>query len=228
MRPLLELEGLQRVAARAHAAATRQLEAAVDRLGFYGADGSILGERLPRRDAAAPTVELGALGFDGGAHVLVKLALARAADAASAVARARHAPRARSASSATWCRQQGHRLATADADADGGVVGVVERGPAAGARWVGAERAGGADPTADARRRPPAADWGLAARGAAVEPGGPTPAFALDRPRRGLDRPGRRPLRPGASPAQWDPGTAIDWDAPIAHDDAASRPPSSR
>jgi hypothetical protein len=61
---------------------------------------------------------------------------------------------------------------------------------------------------------PPA--WGLAARGAAIEPGGPEPVFRLDqRDEVWSDR--AHALYEQAAAAQWDPGGAIDWTAPITH-----------
>jgi hypothetical protein len=70
---------------------------------------------------------------------------------------------------------------------------------------------------ADLRERPPAV-WGLAARGALVEPGGPIPAFDLA---------GRDEIWADIAPklyaqacaAQWDPETAINWSAEMDHDD---------
>lgn len=154
-----------------------------------------------------PAVELGDLGFDGGAHILVKLALAdRPAGAAVRVCGrhpelALHLP--------VWCRQQGHRFRPAD-DGDGGVV---ERGSTAGAAWVGATRAGSPDGAGVVER--PAPDWGLAARGAAIEPGGPSPRFGLDeRDIVWTDR--AAGLYAQAAAAQWDPANAIDWEAPLA------------
>ena len=118
---------------------------------------------------------------------------------------------------ATWCRQHGHRWRATDPDTHAGVVGVIERGSAVSARWVGAQRAGHADPSrAGALAADPPADWGLAARGAAVEPGGPTPQFRLHlRDEVWTER--ATALYAQAAAAQWDPATAIDWAAPIEH-----------
>jgi hypothetical protein len=65
--------------------------------------------------------------------------------------------------------------------------------------------------------RAPAA-WGLAARGAQVELGGPEPAFGLiERDHVWADLAPR--LYRQAAAGQWDPGTAIPWDDPITHPD---------
>ncbi len=70
-----------------------------------------------------------------------------------------------------WARKRGHGL-----DVDGGVP-VIVKGRADDDRWRSAERAGGADPSAVVGRAP--ARWGLAARGALVESGGPPLAADL-------------------------------------------------
>lgn len=81
-------------------------------------------------------------------------------------------------------------------------------------RWVGAERAGSVDQVvANAPAR-----WGLAARGALVEAGAPE----LDLPLAHksdvwADEAAR--LYAQASAAQWDPATAIPWEAPVSHPD---------
>ncbi len=170
---------------------------------------------------ALATVELGPLGLDGGAHVLVKLALE---DLDSGQGLAVHGTHPELAGHlATWCRQQGHRWRNGSPTDHAtraeviGPVGVVTRGSAASARWVGAQRAGAADATQpNAVQSRPAADWGLAARGAAIEPGGPTPTFRLQhRAELWTDR--AAALYAQAVAAQWDPATAIDWSAPIGH-----------
>ena len=99
---------------------------------------------------------------------------------------------------ATWCRQQGHRWREPAADGDGDRGRRRRAGPAAG-RPLGRRRARRRRRPARRRRWPPTPPpaWGLAARGAPIEPGGPAPAFRLDRPRRGVDRPRATPLRPG-------------------------------
>lgn len=83
-------------------------------------------------------------------------------------------------------------------------------------RWRGATRAGGAGP--DGVVEHPPASWGLAARGAAVEPGAPEHPFGLcHRDEVWTDDAGRLYLQ--AAAAQWDPLTAIDWAAPVTHPD---------
>ena len=160
-----------------------------------------------------PSVDVGGLGLDGGAHILVKLALR---DTPSGVVAVRGSHPDLLGQLATWCRQQGHRVRVPPPSSDGSAgepVAYVERGPSARSRFVGATRADG---TGDDVVDRPADDWGLAARGAVVEAGGPTPTFALhDRDVIWTDR--ARRLYAQAVAAQWDPNTAIDWSVPIAN-----------
>lgn len=161
-----------------------------------------------------PLVELGTLGFDAGAHVILNLAL-RSLESGNALAvRGAHPELAPHLTA--WCRREGHRCRVVPADAEPrGVVAYLERATTASVRSNGAVRAGRADPDiADAIVAVPSADWGLAARGALVEPGGPTPPFRLDR---------RDELWTDRAPAfyrqsaasQWDPDGAVGWSEPV-------------
>jgi hypothetical protein len=88
---------------------------------------------------------------------------------------------------------------------------LVVRGTAGDRRWHGAERAGAA-------AGPPAARasqaWGLAARGALVEAGGP-PLGARWSERDHVWADIAPQLYAAAAASQWDPATAVDWTAPI-------------
>lgn len=149
------------------------------------------------------SLDLGALGFDHGAHLLVGRAL-RALPPAGRLRVVGSDP-ALGVHLRAWCRGAGHGFHD-----DMAVGHQVVRGPAEQQRWAGAERAGGTAP-ADIVRRPPA-HWGLAARGALVEAGGPGPSFDLDdRDVVWADLAPR--LYAHAAAAQWDPATAVDWGA---------------
>jgi hypothetical protein len=150
---------------------------------------------------SAPAIDLDDLGLDEGAHLILKRALA---------ANERVVVRGRSAALATdlpaWCRATGHAC---ELVADGFSITRSRHD-----RWRGAERAGSADGPADIAP----ARWGLAARGALVEEGAP----ALDLPiatkqEVWADEAAR--LYAQAAASQWDPATAIPWDAPITHPD---------
>jgi hypothetical protein len=146
------------------------------------------------------TTDLDALGLDNGGHLLVDHALAALPPGDRLTVTGRHP--ALGVHLAAWCRAQGHRF-------DGGDPPVITKGPAAEQRWRGAVRAGQASgppgPTADQR-------WGLAARGALVEAGGPPiGAEWADRDHVWADVAPR--LYAAAAAAQWDPATAVDWQA---------------
>jgi hypothetical protein len=150
--------------------------------------------------ASRIVIDLGDLGLDEGGHLLIKRSL-QGADVLV---------RGTSASLATdlpaWCRAQGHKLERVD----NGFA--IERSPYD--RWRNAERAGAVDRAADYAP----ARWGLAARGALVESGVPDVklplAYKVDV---WADEAAR--LYAQAAAAQWDPATAIPWDAPIDHPD---------
>lgn len=161
---------------------------------------------------ARARVALGALGLDRGAHLLVARALAGlppggALDVAGDADGLRAHLRA-------WARARGHGFSTDDTPPD--CAGTVVRTELAAGRWRDAERAGSVDP-GGAVDHPPA-HWGLAARGATVEASAPAFAFALAaKDELWTDDAAR--LYAQAAAAQWDPATAIPWDAPIDHPD---------
>ncbi|HEX7312662.1 MAG TPA: hypothetical protein VF297_02005 [Pyrinomonadaceae bacterium] len=168
-------------------------------------------------------IDIKDLGLDRGAHLLLKRALSdlppggRLGVRGSAPDLAVHLR--------GWCRSQGHEFFGAEAEgqgsnearADGGspLVAWVVGGAAAGGRLRGAEAAGGADqrePGAVVERPP--ARWGLAARGALVEAGAPEYNFRLDSKARVWAENVPR-LYQQAAAAQWNPATAVEWDAPF-------------
>jgi len=146
-------------------------------------------------------VDLGDLGLDEGAHLLVRRALA--ADAAVLV---RGCAATLAVDLPAWGRSQGHAVTPCS----GGFA--IARG--AHDRWRGAERAGGVAAAAVAEHAP--ARWGLAARGALVEAGAPVLDLPLaDKREVWTDEAAR--LYAQAVAAQWDPATAVDWSASIDH-----------
>ena len=165
----------------------------------------------------APTaVDLGPLGLDGGGHLLVKLALADSGDDAIVSVQGTHpdlVPHLRA-----WCTVVGHEF-LGPAIISGHVPStshnlLVRRGNSALGSWGGAQRAGVAaigDVAAIAERA-----WGLALRGVWIEAGGPTPRFALDHKDTLWSDEAPR-LYDRALAGQWDPATAIAWDAPREH-----------
>jgi hypothetical protein len=152
----------------------------------------------------AQRLDLDRLGFGQGAHLLVDRMLKTLPVGGRLVVTG--SDPALGVHLRGWCREQGHGF---DVDPVSGYE--VVRGAAALQRWSGAQRAGGAHPGGVVRRPP--AQWGLAARGALVEAGGPaSPWFDIaDRDVVWADLAPR--LYAHAAGAQWDPATAVDWDA---------------
>lgn len=168
-------------------------------------------------------IDIKGLGLDRGAHLLLKRALAslppggRLCVRGSAPDLAVHLR--------GWCRAQGHEFVRAEtegptyteasAEDASPLAAWVVRGASVLGRLSGAEAAGGTDPREPGAvvERPPAS-WGLAARGAVVEAGGPEYHFRLDsKAEVWADSVPR--LYQQAAAAQWNPATAVDWDAPF-------------
>jgi hypothetical protein len=153
-----------------------------------------------------PEVDLGSLGLDAGGHLLVDRALAGLL--AGQRLRVRGTDPHLAVHLGSWARARGHRT-------DGLVI---VRGDAADRRLSGAVRAGA--PSSVVERPPPT--WGLAARGALVEDGGP-PLLSADLDRRGEVWADLAPkLYAQAAAGQWDPATAVDWTPPGLASDVES------
>lgn len=153
---------------------------------------------------ASKAVELGDLGLDQGGHLLVKHALS-GLPVGGEVSVFGTAPEL-AAHLRGWCRAQGHEFEILEPG--GGPIAVIRRGGAEVGRWRGAEQTGDANgPEAEAKQT-----WGLAGRSATVEAGAPAFDFKLDtRAEVWADEAAR--LYAQALAAQWDPKTAITWDA---------------
>lgn len=161
-------------------------------------------------DARADPVvlDLGDLGLDRGGEILVRRALRDRP--VGATLRVEGRDPALPVHLRAMCRAEGHPFAV-----EGGAL-VVTRGAAIDARAAGAVRAGGPSPAAIVDRPDPR--WGLAARGALVEAGGPSFAFPLaDKDEVWSDD--VPSLYAQAAAAQWDPATAIPWSTTLDHDE---------
>lgn len=153
--------------------------------------------------AAAALLDLEDLGFEQGAHLLLRRALEQVAPGGQlrVVGRDPLLP----VHLAAWCRREGHSV-----DPD---TGLVLRGRSDLDRWAGAQRAGSPAISGIAAR--PAPEWGPAARGALIEAGGPAVA-GFDIAERDVVWTELAPrLYARAAAAQWDPATAVGWDAEI-------------
>ncbi|MCO5166072.1 MAG: sulfurtransferase TusA family protein [Planctomycetes bacterium] len=152
-----------------------------------------------------PVADLEDLGLDRGGHLLIKQALSALPVGGVLRVAGRHPDLP--VHLPAWCRAQGHEVVEV-----GRGGGTVRRGAAEVGRWVGAERAGGPGPDGLVARAP--ATWGLAARGALVEAGGPAFDYPLDRREQVWADDAPR-LYAQAAAAQWDPATAIPWEAAV-------------
>jgi hypothetical protein len=156
-----------------------------------------------------PKVDLGDLGFDDGAHLLLQRALGSVPPGAILEVVGR-AP-ALAVDLPAWCRRLGHRATRHE----GVLAWTIDPGPSQRGRWAGAERAGAPGPDGIVASAP--RNWGLAARGALVERGATAERSSpFDIRDRDLVWAEIAPaLYAQAAAQQWDPGTAIDWDATI-------------
>lgn len=147
---------------------------------------------------ATETLDLGDLGFDRGAHLLIRRALARLAPGQRLQVRGSHGELALHL--AGWCRGRGVALEEAE--------GALLLGPCAALART--EQSGTPARPAES----PPATWGMAARGADVELGAPAYHFPLaTKAEVWAEEAGR--LYAQAVAGQWDPDSAIDWNAPF-------------
>lgn len=154
-----------------------------------------------------PQVDLGPLGFDEGAHLLVTLAVGQ--DGTEEVEVCGTHPDLPSHLRA-WARAQGHDVGVAE---DGGLR--LRRGSTHRSRWARGEWAGGPEP-ADVEDVA-APGWGLAPRGSWVEAGGPEPRFVLSAKDEVWSDTAPR-LYARAAAGQWDPA-GLPWHAALPVDD---------
>ncbi|WP_312841228.1 ferritin-like domain-containing protein [Delftia tsuruhatensis] len=161
-----------------------------------------------------PVIDLQGLGFDAGAHLLVKHALA--ALPVGGQLRVTGSAPGWQAQLSGWCSDQGHGLRWKDGVDAAQAMAIVARGGAQAGRWRGAAQTGRSDARSGdgavaAQAQP---FWGLAARGAQVEAGAPAFHFRLsDKLQVWTDS--ASDLYAQAVAAQWNADTDIDWnDAP--------------
>jgi hypothetical protein len=156
-------------------------------------------------------IDLGNLGLAEGGYLLIKRALRRAG-ARAEIAVSGTAP-ALDVDLRAWCRTEGHRFDWRPGPDGQRGHAVILSGEAETDRWADARRAGqpgAARPDAIADHAP--RNWGLAARGAMVEAGTPEFDFHLvDKIEVWADDAAR--IYAQAVAAQWDPETAIPWNA---------------
>ena len=151
-------------------------------------------------------LELGTLGMDQGAHLLVKRALTQLSVGESILVRG--ISDALGVHLRAWSRSQGHEFQQTNEGFS------LIRGDADVGRWRGSERAGAVHKEGVVEQ--PSATWGLSARGAQVESGAPGFDFDLCHKDEVWTDDAAR-IYAQAAANQWDPETAIDWSLPIEH-----------
>lgn len=174
--------------------------------------GTLHARTLPA--STLPVIDLQGLGFDAGAHLLVKHALA--ALPVGGQLRVTGSAPGWQAQLSGWCSDQGHGLRWEDGAGAAQAMAIVVRGGAQAGRWRGAAQTGRSDARSggDAVAAQAQPFWGLAARGAQVEAGAPAFHFRLsDKLQVWTDS--AADLYAQAVAAQWNADTDIDWcDAP--------------
>lgn len=148
-----------------------------------------------------PIIDIKNLGFDMGAHLLIKLGLTDIAvgEDLEVVGTSPHWQSQLGA----WCRGQGHAVRLANTN--GKEKAIVTRGHAETGRWHFADK--GDEKLVCDRAE---STWGLAARGATIEAGGPEFSFRLSK-KIEVWADHAPKLYAQALAAQWDPEKAIDW-----------------
>lgn len=167
-----------------------------------------------------PIIDIENLSFDQGAHLLIKKALAGLPVGGKLGIRGRSPELAIHLRG--WCRSQGHEIIwdTEETESAGKekssyspFVACVIRGSAVSGRWREAHQTGLSNPFQEkAVAEFPSNNWGLAARGAVVENGGPEFHFGLNI-KRDVWAENVPRLYAQALASQWNPATAIDWNA---------------
>jgi TusA-related sulfurtransferase len=157
-------------------------------------------------------LELNALAFAEGGYLLVKRALRRAGPGQAVLVTGTDP--GLEVDLRAWCRAEGHRFEPQTDTTTGDLHAVIVNGGAETRRWTDATYVGANGVSDDSVAEHPPRTWGLAARGATIEAGGPEFDFHLvDKVEVWSDDAAR--IYQQAVAAQWDPETAIPWDAPF-------------
>lgn len=151
-----------------------------------------------------PIINIEHLGFDSGAHVLVKHLLSTISPGEEIEIKGQ-APEWQ-AQAAAWCRSHGHGFQISQNKA------VIKKGSLEEQKW---DHSNGHTAEVSAQAAP---QWGLAARGAQVEIGSPEFQFRLNK-KEEIWSSNAAELYQQAVNAQWNPNTAIDWSKPKDHSD---------
>lgn len=153
-----------------------------------------------------PIINIENLGFDSGAHLLVKQGLSQILALEEIEITGQSA--GWTVQAAAWCRQQGHRFEIFEND-----KAIITKCSEEKQRWNG----GQSSSSLEILQAPPLS-FGLAARGAQVEIGSPEFQFKLNK-KSDVGITNCAELYQQAIAAQWNANTAIDWSQPQQHSD---------
>jgi hypothetical protein len=166
-----------------------------------------------RETSPSRIIDIETLSFTSGSHLLLKRALSELPVGGRLGVRA--VAQDFAVHLRGWCRAQGHEYL----EGDDQIVAWIVRGSATQGRWQEIERAGWADAREnDSVRNTPPANWGFAARGAAVEPGGPAFHYHLQTKDQVWAEIAPK-LYLQAVTSQWNPESAINWEEPFTLDE---------
>jgi len=155
-------------------------------------------------------VDLGSLGFAEGGYLLVKRAARRVAP--GELIRVTGNAEDLEIHLRAWCRAERHRFDWRPSHEGAQGQGLIRAGVAETERWAAAAHVSGAGAHQDSVAEHAPRSWGLAARGSTVEAGAPEFGFQLtDKVEVWSDDAAH--IYQQAVAAQWDPETAIPWNA---------------
>jgi TusA-related sulfurtransferase len=157
------------------------------------------------------TIDIKKLGFDQGAHLLLKQALKKIEVGSSVVVLGDKSDL--NSQVRAWCRLKG--FDSEDVSIDGRSGAKVTKKPESESRWTNAFYTGSSfAEKKDGVLDQASSSWGLAARGAIVEAGVPQMHFSLNK-KNEIWSENLKELYHQAVNAQWNQNTDIDWDLPF-------------
>lgn len=161
------------------------------------------------------TINIENLGFEKGAHLLIKRSLQKISDGSELIITGFDSEWPPQLSA--WCRSEGHGVSF---KMNGGVnTAHVKRGTKTEERWLEAQSTGLSDSKLNlAVQEHALPTWGLAARGAKIEAGTPAFNFRLSQ-KSDVWTDSINDLYSQAIAQQWNPNEALDWNQAKGHDD---------
>jgi len=153
----------------------------------------------------SPIINIENLSFDMGAHLLLKKSLFNISPQQKIYITG--SSEGWKDQLMTWCRQEGHSVHFEKHNQQ--EIAVLVKGTKASERWTQSEKVTSISEEAKGT-------WGLAARGATIEAGGPDFHFRLNK-KSEIWASNAAELYKQALAAQWNPEIAIEWSSPMRH-----------